>query len=400
MTITLYEGDSYIVLRRMIAAGIQVASVVCDPPYGLTSIIERFGKEDAKAARFGTDGAFARASKGFMGRQWDGSGIERDPEFWKLIFQVLLPGGYVVAFSSARTYDLMASALREAGFVTHPMIGWVYASGMPKPHNPKIPGLEGWRHGGQVRKPAIEPIYVGQKPFSERTAALNIQKHGVGAVNVDGIMIPAGEGKDPRYPSNLITDGSAEVDTLFPDADGQRGASTTAVRTNNVYYKMTPNAEPMQPRKDGGSAMRFFEAYPYACDHCLDQGWVAEDRGYGDYSQEQCPVCEGLAGYNPFEGEPIIYHRKANAEDRAGSEHATVKPIGLMRSLVRHVTPPGTVVLDPFAGTGTTGIAADLEGLDAILIEAEPEYAQDIRRRTSKLTDAGDSYLKAVGIRK
>lgn len=364
MSIRFHEGDSYKVLKDLHAKGTRVASVVTDPPYGLTSIVERFGKEAAKAAKFGKDGAFGRVSKGFMGQKWDASGIERDPEFWKLVFELILPGGYIVAFSSARTYHHMAVAIEQAGFITHPMIGWAYASGMPKPHNPHVEGFEESRHGAQVRKPALEPIYVGQKPYEGGSVAANIRKHGVGAVHIDGANDP-----DARWPANLMTDGSGEVADLFPISDGQRGASTTKGReAGRIYYPRGERSQVTLPRRDSGNAIRFFEQFPYEEDE------------------------------NPFDGRPLIYNQKAGREDRAGSEHATVKPIRLMRALVRHVTPPGMTTLDPFAGSGTTGVAALMEDRGAILVEGQAEYANDIRRRLYDLTPAGETYLRALGL--
>ena len=304
-------------IAALVAGGVKVASCVTDAPYGLTSIVERFGKNDAKAAKFGKDGAFARTSAAFMGQTWDANGVEVDPGFWTLVYDVLLPGGFVVAFSSPRTYHRMATAIEAAGFITHPMIGWAYASGLPKGHHPHVEGFEGHRHGAQARKPALEPIYVGQKPYSEKTCKANLLKHGVGPVDIDG---------------------------------------------------------------------------------CQDQGFVARGDPGSGFWQEGCPVCDGLGGWNPFDGEPLIFNKKADKNDRAGSSHATVKPIALMQSLVRHVTPPGMTVLDPFAGSGTTGIAAAREGRPAILIEAEPAYAMDIRSRLLRPTDAGVSYLRALGM--
>lgn len=349
--IKLIEGDSYKVIAALVAGGVKVASVVTDPPYGLTSIVERFGKNDAKAAKFGKDGAFARTSAAFMGQTWDANGVEVDPGFWTLVYDVLLPGGFVVAFSSPRTYHRMATAIEAAGFITHPMIGWAYASGLPKGHHPHVEGFEGHRHGAQARKPALEPIYVGQKPYSEKTCKANLLKHGVGPVDIDGCRTESG-----GYPSNLITDGN-----VFPPRIGQ-----------------------------------FFERY--VCERCQDQGFVAGGDPGSGFWQETCPVCDGLGGWNPFDGEPLIFNKKADKNDRAGSSHATVKPIALMQSLVRHVTPPGMTVLDPFAGSGTTGIAAAREGRPAILIEAEPAYAMDIRSRLLRPTDAGESYLRALGM--
>lgn len=350
----LINGCSRDVLRRMASEGRLVDAVVTDPPYGLTSIVKRFGKTGAAKAKFGKDGAFSRLSQGFMGSQWDGTGIENDAAFWELVYGTMKPGAYIVAFSSPRTYHKMATAIEDAGFITHPMISWIYASGMPKAHDAAraidrtlgqyrpgdsahhVPSSDeaqpwkGWVYGGQARKPAQEPIYVGQKPFSEKSGALNILKHGVGAVNIDGCRVP-GEAVDPgRWPANLIHDGSPEVKALFPDSDGH----------------------------DSGSASRFFEVYP-------------------------------------FDGVPIIYQQKANKHDRAGSTHPTVKPVALIRALVRHVCPPGGTVLDPFAGSGTTGSAADAEGMNAVLIEKEVSYWQDMLARFKvEVSSGGEDNLE------
>lgn len=336
MNVILHEGDNRIALQRMIADGEFVDSVVCDPPYGLKSIIKRFGKEGSAPAKFHRDGAFARASKGFMGQSWDGSEIENDPEFWKMVYDVMKPGAYIVAFSSPRTYHLMATALDVAGFIVHPMIGWCYGSGMPKAHAAKVPGWEGWSYGGQARKPALEPIFIGQKPFSTKTGPQNILLHGVGAVNIDGVR------PGDRWPANFITDGSLS------------------------------------------EKFEIFERYQYACWECADSGvkYYPMQSIEDSPALEQCPFCYGESASNlPFGDTPVFYVPKAGKYDRAGSSHPTVKPIALIQSLIRHVTPPGGTVLDPFAGSGTTGQAAINEGARCILMENEKPYAEFIRRR-------------------
>lgn len=373
----LHEGDCRAVLRRFIRLGVRFDSIVTDPPYGLVSVSRRFGKPGSSPARTeGNDGSFARLSGGFMGQAWDATGIERDPEFWELCLKVLKPGGYCFAFSSSRTGHWQACAMEQAGFVMHPMHAWVYGSGFPKAHaadkaidremgkgwtrgllsSQEAEKWKGWAYGTQSQKPALEPIYLGQRPFSEKTGAANILKHGVGAVNIDSCRVPlldgevvhtpqsdpkkrgsgAGEyclhGRDEgkmhkaqresvqktnslgRYPSNLILDGSDESKALFPD---------------------------------DGEASRYFHAI----------------------------------GYDELDVPVLFYHAKANKSDRAGSKHPTVKPVGLLRHLVRHITPPGGRVLDPFAGTGTTGVAAQKEGFDCVLIEQNPDYAAFIRER-------------------
>lgn len=436
-SITLHHGDNRDSLRRLIDQGVRVHSVVTDPPYGLVSTVKRFGSEKAAPALSnGATGVFKRASAGFMGSKWDGSGIERDPEFWRLIHDILLPGGYVLAFSSPRTGHWQACAMEMAGFIMHPFFGWVYGQGFPKAHNAAkaidkhlgtpgtiaatgdpvkrmIPGAQqhatgdwtktddreyqpgtyvpgsaeaeqwnGWAYGAQSMKPALEPIYVGQRPFSEKNGVLNLFEHGVGAMNIDGCRVPVtdaayarncsgdrghggtrekeqtgstnmrpggGSASSGRHPANLLHDGSDDVLAMFPESKGQLAAitGTEPSRTgdeNTHCYGEYGERPPTPVRGDSGSAARFFNSFP-------------------------------------IDAEPLFYHGKATKADRAGSKHPTVKPIMLMRWLCRLVTPPGGTVLDPFGGSGTTGAAAKAEGFDCILMEAEDQFAADIRRR-------------------
>lgn len=433
-SVTLHEGDNRAHLRRLIDQGVRVHSVVTDPPYGLTSVVKRFGKEGAAPAKHGTDGAFARASGGFMGKQWDGTGIERDPEFWRLIWEILLPGGFVFAFSGSRTGHWQACAMETAGFIMHPMHGWVYGSGMPKASNAEravdaklcpLPGRHyevnlpdkdrrpddhvcgstmegdawaGWSYGTQAQKPALEPIYLGQKPFSEKTGGANLLTHGVGAVNIDGCRVPgepikicnyrsvgaqgcmthtgveggdhAGEGYSERvdtsgrWPANLMHDGSDEVVALFPSAPGQQGKVTgnePSSKTDNTYGEFAGRT-PSEPRNDSGSAARFFNAFPPT------------------EADVEAAIAAGIISHR-CRADAIVYHGKATKADRAGSKHPTVKAIGLMEHLIRHVTPPGGVVLDPFAGSGTTAAAARRLGFDCIIMEQDPDYAAFLRQR-------------------
>lgn len=412
--IELHPGDNRESLRRLIDQGVRVHSVVTDPPYGLVSITKRFGKDKAAPAQFGTDGAFKRVGAGFMGSKWDGTGIERDPEFWALVYDILLPGGYVLAFSSTRTGHWQACAMETAGFVMHPFLGWSFGSGFPKAHNasraieaqithggaspknmrkiqmgedyrphelagtegygkgrmsrgadtdhdyqtrpdittPEAAQWEGWAYGGQSLKPAFEPIYVGQKPFSEKNGALNLMKHGVGAINIDGCRV---HGADPsvagRHPANLLHDGSDEVVAMFPITTSGTGAvkrksSKDAEGNTGAAYgaESRPAGTEMLSYGDTGSAARFFNTFPLDTD-------------------------------------PLFYHPKAGKADRAGSKHPTVKPVKLMEWLVTLVTPPGGTVLDPFAGSGSTAQATRNLGFDCILMEGDHQFVADIRNR-------------------
>jgi DNA modification methylase len=217
--------------------------------------------------------------------------------------------------------------------------------------------LKGWSSN---LKPALEPITVARKPLTG-TVAENVLQHGTGALNVDGCRIgerekprvtdpkhgghahntfgkPSGGGNvlpPGRFPANLIHDGSDEVVGLFPESNGQQGQVTgkePSSEINNVYGDF--NGRPSTvPRGDTGSAARFF------------------------------------------------YCAKADTSERRQSKHPTIKPVALMRYLVRLVCPAGGVVLDPFAGSGTTIEAARLEHCRAIGIEREAEYCADILER-------------------
>ena len=421
-TITLHAGDNRDSLRRLIDQGVRVHSVVCDPPYGLVSTAKRFGKEGSAAAKSnGATGVFKRASGGFMGKQWDASGIERDPEFWRLIHDILLPGGYVLAFSSPRTGHWQACAMEMGGFIMHPFFGWVYGSGFPKAHNaaravdkalgvesvvtdiPK-PGhedfvgrgsssvqslkgtmggeggfarpwmddpeavaryhfqtkagseeaaqWEGWAYGAQSMKPALEPVYFGQKPFSEKNGALNLLKHGVGAVNIDGCRVPANDGSNRARPPRT-------ENAIY---GGGKGCNIAASEHNemgrhpaNLIHDDSDEVRAMFPN----DSARFFNGFP-------------------------------------FEADPLFYHAKASKADRAGSKHPTVKPVALMQHFVRLVTPPGGVVLDPFGGSGTTAEAARREGFDCILMEADDQYVADIRERFGLPSDAAEDDFESM----
>ncbi len=323
-SITLHHGDSYDVLRDLIAQGIRVHAVICDPPYFLESIAKRFGSAKAAAAKHGDDGAFTRAGMKFTGKTWDtadenGNRISFDPEFWSLIHEILLPGGYVAAFASPRTGHWQAVAMELAGFDIHPFKGWAYSSGLPKQHpcdkafkrlggtEEEIEQWKGWAYGAQAEKPALEPIYIGQRKFDQKNGPMNIREHGVGAINIEDCKVP-NEGGDDYHPANVVHDGSNAV------------------------------------LGDLGDAMKYF----------------------GQFSRDN---------------KALILNPKANKHDRAGSKHPSVKPISLMQQVVRMYTPPGGIILDPFAGSGTTAEAARLEGNDCILIERDDEYVADMMAR-------------------
>jgi site-specific DNA-methyltransferase (adenine-specific) len=311
-------------IPRLVAEGVVVDAIVTDPPYHLTAIAER--------SKYKIDGAMARLLGGFMGQTWDGGDIAFRPETWATVGTIMRPGAFLVAFGGTRTHHRVWCAIEDAGFVIQDTIMWLFGSGFPKRRD--------------MLKPAFEPICLAYKPGGKRTMQVDECRIGTDA----GWSYPNGRGgsgwhgreslgknlHDPmkaeagRWPANICHDGSDEVLAAFPCESGGGFGKRGGKRVSDYGFSGTMQEVGFG---DSGSAARFF--------------------------------------WSP----------KAGAEDRWGSRHPTVKPVELMRWLVQLVTPSGGLVLDPFAGSGTTGAAALATGRNAILIEREEAYVADIRER-------------------
>lgn len=392
----IVQGDMLAVLPTLAPDSFDACAT--DPPYHLTSIVKRFGKPGSAPAQFGTDGAYARASAGFMGKEWDGGDIAMRPETWAEVLRVLKPGAHLVAFGGTRTFHRIWCAIEDAGFEVRDTVMWLYGSGFPKSHN-----LDGdWEGWGTALKPAFEPIILARKPL-DGTVAENVAAHGPGALNIDESRVPTDENlgggayaKDPtervqmwgadagnswrrggagdyqqpegRWPANVIHDGSDEVLGAFPDAPGQiaRSSSSDKRNTQNTYGEMKRGSGGVEARKDDGSAARFF--------YCAKASKADREEGCGGL-----PVAPG--GMRSENSGQHITRRDGADPKPVHNNHPTVKPTALMQYLVKLVTPPGGVVLDPFTGSGSTGKAAMLAGFGFYGIEREAEYVPIARAR-------------------
>jgi len=346
----LHQGDCLEVMADM--ADASVDSIVTDPPYHLTSIVKRFGKEGSAPAQFGTDGAYQRASRGFMGKEWDGGDIAFRSETWAECLRVLKPGGHLLAFSGTRTQHRMVCAIEDAGFEIRDMIAWVYGTGFPKSHNLD----DDWQGWGTALKPALEPIMLARKPLIG-TVAANVMEHGTGALNIDGCRV--------------------EADGETPAADRRAAARKSG-------------KAPMSERVLGSAIAAETQA----------MGKIGR-RGSADvYMEERQSEQLGRWPANLIHdgGEEVVrlltdsarffYCAKASKKDRGeGNLHPTVKPADLMRYLCRLITPPGGIILDPFMGSGSTGKAAVLEGFEFVGIEISGEYIDTARRRITEASD-------------
>lgn len=397
---------------------------------------------------------------GFMGKDWDSTSIAYNVDMWKEVLRVLKPGAHLLAFSSTRTYHRMACAIEDAGFEIRDQIGWLYGSGMPKSLNvskalDKLAGVEPirtgrrrsaadgtiahkngsdkqsagwarpwmdlpdeeknslwetmpntdaakqWEGWGTALKPAWEPICIARKPLECDTVAENILEYGTGAINIDACRIEAegvslarnnalggngwanhSGGKNTaavreeqglpaqgRWPANVIHDGSDEVLAEFAKygdkkAGGSRTGNELSDKSKNTYGGGWGKCS-FDTHSDSGTAARFF-----------------------------------------YSSKASQFERNENGDN----EHPTVKPISLMTYLVKLVTPPGGIVLDPFAGSGSTGVAAlrnkfRFVGIELIeshfdialarVIDAARAAAGLPKQLTGQLTDYQDSPLFA-----
>lgn len=395
--IVLYNGDCKEVMAQLEAN--LVDSIVSDPPYEL----------------------------GFMGKAWDNTGIANDKTMWAECLKVLKNGGHLLAFSGTRTYHRMACAIEDSGFEVRDIIEWVYGSGFPKSlnigkavdklqrnerevvraidinhlergdknidsqnyirdvgvfnfeneqrnkrDNTTTKGTSEWEGWGSALKPAHEPICMARKPLEKGlNIAENCLKWGTGGINIDESRVGVDENEPSirnnesrggdakgiwglakekgrnatlqqgRFPANLIHDNSEEVKACFPETH----STATPNCANKTYSKAGANV-------------------------------------YGKYNE----VAFGISGNNGDKGgnasrffKSIIYQAKPSKSERNSNGavqniHPTLKPTALMQYLIKMITPKGGIVLDPFMGSGTTGVAAIKSGNKFIGIELDPEY--------------------------
>ena len=353
-----------------------VDSIVTDPPYEL----------------------------GFMGKSWDSSGIAYNVKLWQECLRVLKPGGHLLAFGGSRTYHRMACAIEDAGFQIRDQIMWVYGSGFPKSLNigkaidkqagaerqvvgsyethdirnaglmdrkgsmvvavtaPATAKAKEWDGWGTALKPAHEPIVMARKPL-DGSVANNVLTHGVGGINIDGCRV---QSDDKTKSEGHFRKGNVIGDERTSVGAGQFGDGAWVSGTD-----LSQGRFPANFIHDGsdevtellGDASRFF--------YCAKAGKTERNAGL-DGMPEKRPDDRTTIGMGTFEEKGVA--KQAN-------HHPTVKPTTLMRYLVRLVTPPNGIVLDPFAGSGSTLVAATLEGFSSIGIEITEEYIPIIKAR-------------------
>lgn len=374
--VTLLHGDCIKLMRTL--PDNSVDSIVTDPPYGL----------------------------GFMGKAWDA--LPPGLEWAEECLRVLKPGGHLLAFGGSRTWHRLAVSVEDAGFELRDSIMWLYGSGFPKSldvskaiasgggrpedvrrlamgdnyvHSgrgrvnydhgggsamngsmaemPLSGAAKQWEGWGTALKPAFEPVVMARKPF-KGTVAANVLAHGTGALNIDA----------SRIPHTTINGGN------LADNPHLRGTKTRKAGVATGFGR-------------GGEESNLTEqAGRFPANVILDES--------------QAAVLDEQSGTNV--ASRFFYCAKAPKSERPvvdGIAHPTVKPLTLMRYLIKLVTPPGGVVLEPFAGSGTTIEAALADGFGVIAIERDETYLPLIEVRISRQNialDGGEPTLDIFGI--
>src|SRR5699024_8598570 len=265
------------------------------------------------------------------------------------------------------------------------------------PATPEAAQWDGW---GTALKPGHEPVVLARKPLAEKTVARNVLAHGTGAINVDGCRIgttvetwpksrmyggksavsftssaetisaqSTGSAPSGRWPANVLLDEHAaawvdEQSGFSVSKRAERGASSGMRRLDGCHTvdEVRALAEAGEKTPTGRDARKTLARY------------VASEDGPSGHTDS--------GGASRF-----FYTAKAPKRERPnvdGVQHPTVKPLKIMQWLIRLVTPPGGVVLDPFAGSGATIEAAIIEGFEPIGIEMETEYLPLIQHRIDR----------------
>ena len=368
---------------------------------------------------------------GFMGKKWDASGISYNVELWKECLRVLKAGGHLLAFGGTRTYHRMACAIEGAGFEIRDMLEWIYATGFPKSHNigkavDKLQGNERdiigqkktgadkptgkgtlqlskktyknnkgesvfnvskgtseWEGWGTALKPAHEPIVMARKPLSENTVAENVLKHGTGGINIDESRV---DGLPPSVPQPKF--GVKEPERYnFATGEGRTGEMSNPENKGKFPANLLVTDDALGEEKS-----RYFDIDVWGEKHGLIQTPKASKK-------ERNAGCEkldkkrraGLAGSD----------RDGNLDDvserwrtqPAQNNHPTVKPIKLMSWLVRLVSKKDDTVLDPFMGSGTTGVACKQLDRNFIGIELNEEYIVIAEKRIAHQLIQGELFV-------
>jgi len=366
---TILHGDSLEILKTLEPNSID--SVVTDPPYGLS----------------------------FMGKKWDYE--VPTVELWREVLRVLKPGGHLLSFGGTRTYHRLVVNIEDAGFEVRDQIGWCFGSGFPKSHN-----LDGAHKGfGTALKPAWEPICVARKPLAPKhTVAQNVQAFGTGALNIDASRV----GTETRsYSINGAIKGGNFGNRASQPSDERETATATGRWPANILFDEeaarildlqsgTLKSGAWNGERSTNKTRDIFGDFNLSNEAPLESSTGGASRFFYVAKASKAERNKGLEGVEAVEAQSTGWSGKSMPKRQDGTErkmpknqnhHPTVKPVKLMEYLVRLVTPPGGVCLDPFMGSGTTGVACKNLGFEFVGIERDENYVEIARKRVEAKTN-------------
>jgi DNA modification methylase len=396
----LMLGDNIQSLKKL--PDNSVDSVVTDPPYGLS----------------------------FMNKQWDYD--VPSVEFWREVYRVLKPGGHILSFGGTRTYHRMVVNIEDAGFEIRDQIMWLYATGFPKslnigkavdklegnerevvgdnPNHRTTAGLlelgfqdgkasstitkgnspyEGW---GTGLKPANEPICLARKPISEKTIAENVMKWGTGGINIDGCRVGSDDIKtihNPRITGKMGQAHGEQKGYIEGENSIHQGRWAANIILECICDEVIKgekgdiHTNPMCPcyildkQSDKGSSRFFYQAKVSKAERNM---------GLDEFEDKQTRMKNNDETDTNYQNEKVAAKYQA-IKAVAKNNHPTIKPVSLMAYLCRLITPEGGIVLDPFLGSGSTGIAALLEGFRFCGMELDADYMKIAEARIESYND-------------
>lgn len=418
----LYQGNMLDMLE--VIEPNTIDSIVTDPPYELN----------------------------FMGKGWDNAGVSFQPDTWKKCYEVLKPGGYLLAFGGSRTFHRIACAIEDAGFEIRDTIMWLYGSGFPKSMNlglaiDKKNGVESkvvgngksgtssrafqseetttagsyeikkatneWQGWGTALKPSFEPIIVARKPF-KGSLVDNVIEYGVGGINIDECRV----GNEKLINKGMSSLGVMHDDNwisnkeVISEVNGRFPANTILTYDETDFDEVCggfpiSKSKGAFPKKINGKSNITFRS-----NEEREKRIELNDSG----SASRYFYCAKASKKDRDEGLDTFIEEKVNdgrqtpidnafqrGETLRKNTHPTVKPTELMQYLVRLVTPNNGTVLDPFNGSGSTGKAVMYENKERnknykyIGIELTEEYLPIAQARIEHISkDVNEELVKEV----
>ena len=379
MKYQILEGDNRATLKTL--ADNSIDAIVTDPPYGID----------------------------FLGKSWDAN--TGALETYQECLRVLKPGGHILAFSAARTYHHLAVTLEQAGFEIRDQIMWIYSSGFPKSQdigksiqrslgvketkkNPNArskngdslydsghqkevagedvvctdPEAQQWQGWGTCLKPAHEPIALARKPI-KLSIARNAQQWGTGALNIDACRV-----------------GDEILEYVSNTEKGMYNGNGYAYGDNadKAYNEIPTTVQGRFPSNVIGEILQAdYQKYFY----CPK---VSRRERHIGYDTTDIPT--DSSGYQGTSNGGNYLEKKQNTSGPVGNNHPTVKPIELMKYLIKLITPPGGTVLDPFNGSGSTGCAAVALGHEYIGCELDANYVEISKRRIEEYNKSENNF--------